>query len=65
MNSKLLVRALALVACLLCSMSGQARDLAYAVYTSEDSTLTFYYDGNDASWYSVSMPLYPNDNWDD
>ena len=43
MKKVLLFKAFALVACLLCSMSAVAQE-AYVVYTSEDSTLTFYYD---------------------
>ena len=47
MKKRILFRTLALMACLLCSLSGKARVLAYAIYTSEDSTLTFYYDANE------------------
>ena len=43
MKKVLPFKAFALVACFLCSMSAMAQE-AYVVYTSEDSTLTFYYD---------------------
>ena len=43
MKKLLLSNVLALLACLLCSMSAEAQE-AYACYTSADSTLTFYYD---------------------
>ena len=43
MKNSILLKTLALMACLLCSISAMAQD-AYACYTSSDSTLTFYYD---------------------
>ena len=45
MNRKNLLKTLALVACLLCSMSAAAQE-AYACYTSDNYTLTFYYDSS-------------------
>ena len=43
MKQTRLFKALALVACLLCSLSATAAE-AYACYTSSNTTLTFYYD---------------------
>ena len=57
-NRKTIFKAFALVACLLCALSGQARELAYAIYTSEDSTLTFYYDSNEYG--HTTYPCYMN-----
>ena len=42
-HPKLLINALALLACLLCALGAAAAE-AYACYTPDDSTLTFYYD---------------------
>lgn len=42
---KFLIQTVALAACMLCSMSAAAQE-AYACYTSENHTLTFYYDSN-------------------
>ena len=41
---RLLLKLLALVACMLCSIGAAAAVEAYACFTSSDSTLTFYYD---------------------
>ena len=40
---RILFTLLALMACLLCSMSAKAQE-AYACYTPDNTTLTFYYD---------------------
>ena len=48
MNKKLLFRLFALVAAMMCALGAEAAE-AYAVYTSSDSTLTFYNDGQQAS----------------
>jgi hypothetical protein len=56
MKKVLLFKAFALVACLLCSMSAVAQE-AYAVYTSEDSTLTFYYDTQRSARQGVTYDL--------
>ena len=42
-HPKLLIKALALLACLLCELGAAAAE-AYACYTPDDSTMTFYYD---------------------
>ena len=43
MKRKFPTKLLALLACLMCSTTAIAQE-AYAVFTPEDSTLTFYYD---------------------
>jgi surface protein len=43
MNRKNLLKTLALVACLMCSLGAAAAE-AYVCYTPENTTLTFYYD---------------------
>lgn len=43
MNRKIVLKLLALVACMMCSISVAAAE-AYACYTPSNTTLTFYYD---------------------
>ena len=43
MKKGFLIQAMALMACLMCSISALAQE-AYAVFTEADSTLTFYFD---------------------
>ena len=47
-KTKFLLHVLALVACLMCSLGASAAE-AYACYTSSNTTLTFYYDGQRSS----------------
>ena len=58
MTKRLLLKAAALVACLLCTMGAAAAEEAYACYTSSNTTLTFYYDSQRATrpgdTYSIS-----------
>ena len=48
MKKGFLAKAIALMACLLCSIGAMAQE-AYANYTPADSTLTFYYDNQRSS----------------
>lgn len=61
MSKKLLFRLVALVACLLCSMSTMAQE-AYACHTSEDSTLTFYFDSQRSTRPGITYDLNTGNN---
>ena len=61
MNRKILLHALALVACLLCSLGAAAAE-AYACYTPSNTTLTFYYDNQRASRTGTTYSLNTGDN---
>ena len=66
---KVLLKTLALVACLFCSLSAVAAE-AYACYTSSNTTLTFYYDNLRSSRTGTTYDLntgngYPQWFWDD
>ena len=60
-KTKLLINAIALVACLLCSLSATAAE-AYAVYTPGNTTLTFYYDNYRSSRTGVTYDLNTGSN---
>ena len=60
MKSKFLIKMLALVAALMCSLETNAAVEAYVYYTYSDSTLTFYYD--DQLWSRTGgLPGYLNE----
>ena len=61
MKKLLLSNVLALVACLLCSMSAVAQE-AYVCITTADSTMTFYYDDLRASRPGTTYVISPYGN---
>ena len=56
MNRKYLLKALTLLACLLCSLGAAAAE-AYTCYTSSNTTLTFYYDNYRSSRSGLTYDL--------
>lgn len=62
MRKTTLFKALALVACLLCSLSTVAAE-AYAVYTPSNTTLTFYYDNSRSSRQGTTYDLNTGGNY--
>ena len=61
MNRKILLKALALLACMLCTLSAAAAE-AYAVYTASNTTLTFYFDNLKNSRTGTKYSLNTGDN---
>lgn len=61
MKKFVLLKMLTVMACLMCSMSTFAVTRPYVVYTSEDSTMTFYYDDQRGSRPGFAMDLNAED----
>jgi len=64
MSNKLLFRLAVLVAAMMCALGASAQE-AYAVYTSDNTTLTFYYDAQRSSRLGTTYDLNTGYNYPD
>ena len=64
MSNKLLFRLAVLVAAMMCALGASAQE-AYAVYTSDSTTLTFYYDAQRSSRLGTTYDLNTGYNYPD
>ncbi len=64
MSNKLLFRLSVLVAAMMCALGASAQE-AYAVYTSDNTTLTFYYDAQRSSRLGTTYDLNTGYNYPD
>ena len=61
MKQNIILKSLALIACLLCSLRAAAYVDSYACYTPENTTLTFYFDNQRSSRTGTTYDLNEGD----